>query len=108
MNLFSKWQLLLLLGLLALVMALVVSSGTTGSSSTNSLVSSTVISALRLKRHRRLSWISDGAKEGLASALATTVAKAVLQPLDTIKTVQVNLSQYNTRRSDHTYNDSQI
>lgn len=39
-------------------------------------------------RQRRLGWISDGAKEGFASALATSVVKAVLQPLDTIKTVQ--------------------
>ena len=37
---------------------------------------------------RRLAWVSDGAKEGFASALATSVVKAVLQPLDTIKTVQ--------------------
>lgn len=37
---------------------------------------------------RRLPWLSDGAKEGLASALATSVVKAILQPLDTIKTVQ--------------------
>jgi solute carrier family 25 S-adenosylmethionine transporter 26 len=37
---------------------------------------------------KRLPWLSDGFKEGLASALATSVVKAVLQPLDTIKTVQ--------------------
>ena len=39
-------------------------------------------------RRRRLPWLSDGLKEGLSSALATSVVKAVLQPLDTIKTVQ--------------------
>ena len=35
-----------------------------------------------------LRWLSNGAREGLASALATSVVKAILQPLDTIKTVQ--------------------
>jgi len=35
-----------------------------------------------------LEWLPDGLKNGLASGLAAAVVKAILQPFDTIKTVQ--------------------
>jgi hypothetical protein len=37
---------------------------------------------------KKLEWMPDGFKNSLASALATAVVKASLQPFDTIKTVQ--------------------
>lgn len=35
-----------------------------------------------------LKWLPNGVKDGMASALAATVAKTILQPLDTVKTLQ--------------------
>lgn len=35
-----------------------------------------------------LQWLPNGIKDGMASGLATAVAKTILQPLDTVKTLQ--------------------
>ena len=37
---------------------------------------------------KRFAFLPDGVKDGIASGLAAAVVKAILQPLDTIKTVQ--------------------
>jgi hypothetical protein len=41
---------------------------------------------------RRLAWMSDGVKNGIASGLASAMVKLLLQPLDTIKTIQQSSS----------------
>ncbi len=52
-----------------------------------SLVASTSSKTNRTKTNR-LKWIPNGARNGLASAMATAVTKVALQPFDTIKTIQ--------------------
>jgi hypothetical protein len=42
----------------------------------------------KLTRVQKLAFLPDGIKNSIASAAATAMAKFVLQPLDTIKTIQ--------------------
>ena len=43
---------------------------------------------VRMFRKKKLAFLPDGVKNSLASATATAVVKIILQPLDTIKTIQ--------------------
>lgn len=71
----------------------------TSSSSYKPLMRNSIVNAIpnktnktceiETKKHQTiLPWISDGVKSGIASGLAAAIAKIVLQPFDTIKTVQ--------------------
>lgn len=49
---------------------------------------SSKVSEFSTNNSRRLKWLPDGIKNGVASGLAAVVVKTILQPFDTIKTVQ--------------------
>ena len=58
----------------------------------NSSIKKNTKKSTELSKSRRFSFLPDGLKSGIASGLAAIVAKVILQPFDTIKTVQ----QYQT------------
>lgn len=49
-----------------------------------------------------ISWLNDGMKNGIASAIATILSKLIVQPFDTIKTIQqvqkVKVNMFETGR----------
>ncbi|RYG95655.1 solute carrier family 25 protein [archaeon] len=53
-----------------------------------SLASSAPVGIDAIKVRRVFPWIPNGIKNGLASGLATVLVKLILQPFDTLKTVQ--------------------
>jgi solute carrier family 25 S-adenosylmethionine transporter 26 len=64
------------------------SSSSSSSSSPSSQFVQPVSSSASKRKARVLPWIPDGVKNALASGLATILVKAMLQPFDTIKTIQ--------------------